>query len=158
VIGSEPFSQMDDWGKYVLSPRVMLVMVLSRRCWSWHTMSLPSQAGDGTVDVTLATARCRCRVMLVMALPSLAGDVTTKSTLVIAWCCCQVMMVMALSRRLGRGAMSLPSHAGDGTTESCWQCRCQVDVDHSAMSLPSHAGDGAVKATWARCDVIAESC
>jgi hypothetical protein len=46
---------------------------------------------------------------------------------------------MALSRRLGRGAMSLPSHASDGTTEvtwpwrdvgaeSCWRWFCRVDL------------------------------
>ncbi len=47
------------------------------------------------------------------------------------------MLTIALLRRLGRDAMSMPSHAGDGVTES-W---C----------------DGAAVATWPRRDVDAVS-
>jgi hypothetical protein len=67
---------------------------------------------------------------------------------------------MALPRRLDRGAMSLPCHAGNGGAESCWrwhsrgylallQCCCQVMI---AMVLPSHAGNGVAEVTWPRHD------
>jgi hypothetical protein len=45
--------------------------------------------------------------------------------------------------------MSLPSHADNGTVESCWQWRCRGDVSHGMMSLPNHAGYGVAKATLA---------
>jgi hypothetical protein len=86
------------------------------------------------------------------------------------------MLVMALPRRLGRGAMSMLSHAGDGTAEatwpwrdvdieSYWRRRCRVMLarvqprrhGHGAMSMSSHAGDGVAEATWSWCDVDAES-
>jgi hypothetical protein len=34
----------------------------------------PSHAGDGTAGMTLAAARCRCRVMLAFLLSSHVGD------------------------------------------------------------------------------------
>jgi hypothetical protein len=52
---------------------------------------LPSRTDDGAVETMLVVARCHCRVILVMALP----------------------------RQLCRSAMSMPSHAGDDSTESC---------------------------------------
>jgi hypothetical protein len=94
------------------------------------------------------------------------------------------MLAMALSRWLGCGAMSVSSHASDGTTEvtwslrdviaeSCWRwrcwgglavawCHCRVMLamgppwwlGHGAMSVMSHAGDGATKATWPWRDVV----
>jgi hypothetical protein len=33
------------------------------------------------------------------------------------------MLVMTLPRQLGRGAMSLPSHAGDDVAEATWPRR-----------------------------------
>jgi hypothetical protein len=73
------------------------------------------------------------------------------------------MLLMALPRQLDRGAMSLSSHAGDGSVkatlprrdigvESCWRWCCRRDVGRGMMSLPSHAGDGAVEATWPQRD------
>jgi hypothetical protein len=65
------------------------------------------------------------------------------------------MLATLLPWKLGHDVMSLPSHAGDGTTESCerWccrddlvvaQCHCRVML---AMVQPSHAGDGTAEAT-----------
>jgi hypothetical protein len=59
---------------------------------------------------------------------------------------------------VGRGAMSLLRHAGDGAAEvtlAVAQCRCQVML---TTTLSSHATDGAADATWPRRDVDAESC
>jgi hypothetical protein len=50
-------------------------------------MSLPSHVGDGIAEVTLATARCRCRGNIghgMMSLSSLAGDGAIKALLVVA--------------------------------------------------------------------------
>jgi hypothetical protein len=49
------------------------------------------------------------------------------------WCCrydlatmryqCRVMLAMAVLRRIGHGAISMPSHAGDGAaTQGCTGC------------------------------------
>jgi hypothetical protein len=66
-------------------------------CWQWH------YRGD------LATAECRCRVMLAIMLSSHASDGATDMTWprrdVDAESCCRVMLVTALLRRLGRGVM-----------------------------------------------------
>jgi hypothetical protein len=51
-----------------------------------------SHAGDGAAEVTLAVAQCGYRVTLALVLP----------------------------RQLGRNAMSVPSHAGDGIVETSW--------------------------------------
>jgi hypothetical protein len=66
------------------------------------------------------------------------------------------MLLMKLSNQcwqwrcqgdIGRGAMSLPSHAGDGTAKSCWRWHCRGNVGHGVMSLSSLASDGAAEAT-----------
>jgi hypothetical protein len=52
------------------------------------------------------------------------------------------MLVMVLSRRLGRGMVSLLSHAGDGTIETTLvmaQCHCRV---MPVMALPRQLGRG----------------
>jgi hypothetical protein len=54
-----------------------------------------SYAGDGSIETTLAVARCRFQVMLAMVLP----------------------------RRLSRNVMSVLSHAGDGVAEATWPRR-----------------------------------
>jgi hypothetical protein len=78
--------------------------------------------------------------------------------------------VMALSERLGRGMMSIPSHASDGAigatwpqhdinTESCWLQRCRTmlamtlprQLGRNAMSMSSHASDGATESYWHWC-------
>jgi hypothetical protein len=88
-------------------------------------MSLPSHASNGAVEVTwlwrnvdaescwrwycrgnLATARCWCRVMLAMMLP----------------------------RRLGRDAMSVPSHASDGPDEATWPWRDVAADNHANVT------------------------
>jgi hypothetical protein len=56
------------------------------------------------------------------------------------------MLTMLLPWRLGRGAMWLSSHAGDGAAEATWSRR---DVD---------ADDVAAVTAWSRHDVNAESC
>jgi hypothetical protein len=61
------------------------------------------------------------------------------------------MLAAALPKRLGRSAMSVSSHAGDGATVA--RCHCRVmramallrGLGRGAMLLPSHAGDGAAK-------------
>jgi hypothetical protein len=75
---------------------VMLMMVLSRWCWSWHNVAAESCEwwccrGD------LVATWYRCRVMLVMALPSHAsdGDGTTKATLDVTRCCYRGDLVVA---------------------------------------------------------------
>jgi hypothetical protein len=67
--------------------------------------------------------------MLMMMLLSHAGDSAAEAT----WLChdvdaesCwrwryRVMLAMVVSRQLGRDAMSVPSHADDGTAESISQ-------------------------------------
>jgi hypothetical protein len=47
-----------------------------------------------------------------------AGDDAIGMTMAVARCHYQVMLAMVLSRRLGRGAMSVLSHASDGTVEA----------------------------------------
>jgi hypothetical protein len=57
------------------------------------------------------------------------------------------MELSSLTGDIGRGVLSLPSHAGDGVTEVMLvvvRCHCRVML---AMSLPSLAGDGAIEAT-----------
>jgi hypothetical protein len=70
---------------------------------------LPSHAGNGSVEVMLAVAWCRCWVLLAMVLPRLAGDGATETTLPVVWC-------------------HLRSYAGDGVNEVtlavAW-CRCR---------------------------------
>jgi hypothetical protein len=48
--------------------------------------------------------------------------------------------VMVLLRKLGHGAMSVLSHAGDGTIEG--RCRCRVML---ATVLLSHSDDSAAE-------------
>jgi hypothetical protein len=38
-------------------------------------------------------------------------------------CRCRVILAMELLRRLGHGAMSIPSHASDGVVEVTWSWR-----------------------------------
>jgi hypothetical protein len=45
--------------------------------------------------------------------------------------------VLALPRQLGRGVMSVPSHAGDGAVEA--RCRCRVML--AMMLLRQHGHD-----------------
>jgi hypothetical protein len=47
------------------------------------------------------------------------------------------MLVLALPRQLGRGVMSVPSHAGDGAVEA--RCRCRVML--AMMLLRQHGHD-----------------
>jgi hypothetical protein len=67
-----------------------------------------------------------------MLLLNLPGDVGRGSTM--------ATLAMMLSRRHWMWR--------DVAVESCWRWRCRGDVGRDAMSLPSHAGDGAVKVTW----------
>jgi hypothetical protein len=55
------------------------------------------------------------------------------------------------SQIAGRGSMLQAS-------ESCWQRCCRDDVGRGMMSLLSHAGDGAAEVTWLWCDIGVESC
>jgi hypothetical protein len=175
----------------------MMAMVLSRRL-GHGAMSLPSHVWDDPAEViwlwcNICVESCwwwRCRGAW------LWHDVDAMSCwwwhcwgdLVVAQRLCHVMLAMALSRCLSHSAMSLPSHAGDGTTEmtwpwcvvalkSCWQwccrgvlamlrCCCRVmlamalprRLGHGVMSLPSHAGDDPAEAFKPWCDVGAMSC
>jgi hypothetical protein len=52
-------------------------------------------------------------------LPTHADDGDVEVMLVVARCHHGVIVAMALSRRLGRDTMSMPSHAGDDSGESC---------------------------------------
>jgi hypothetical protein len=56
---------------------------------------------------------------------------------------------MALPRQLGRGTMSVPSHAGDQAAEATWPRR---DVDVKSC------WHGAAEATWLWHDATVESC
>jgi hypothetical protein len=134
--------------------RVMLVMVLPRRCWSWR-------------DVTVESCWWRCCQVIptmallrqfgcgVMSLPSLAGDCAIESCwqgccqgdLAMTRCCCWVMLATVLPRRLGHGVMSLLSHAGGGAAkviwpwydvaaESCWWRWCRVTLTMALLSYP----------------------
>jgi hypothetical protein len=105
-------------------------------CWWWRCW------GD------LATAWCRCWVMLAIVLPSHAGDgmaLQSHSSDGAAkscwWWRCWVPL-----------ATVLPSTASDGATESRWWRRCWVPL---ATTLLSPTGDGAAKATlvvaWCHC-------
>jgi hypothetical protein len=44
------------------------------------------------------------------------------------------MLAMALSRRLGHGAMSVPSHAGDHSAEATWLWRNVGADDHANVT------------------------
>jgi hypothetical protein len=76
------------------------------------------------------------------------------------------MLVTVLLRQLGCDVMLMPSHAGDGTVESCWRWQCRDDMAVTryrcrvmlVTELLNHTGDGAAKATWPRRNVDAESC
>jgi hypothetical protein len=46
-----------------------------------------------------------------------------RGNLAVTRCQWQVMLAMTLARQLGRGVMSLPSHAGDDAIEANWLCR-----------------------------------
>jgi hypothetical protein len=72
------------------------------------------------------------------------------------WCC---------QGDIGRGAMSLLSHACDGAAEetwpwrdvaveSCWRWHCRGSASHGVMSRPSYADNGATMWPW--CDVVAD--
>jgi hypothetical protein len=77
---------------------------------------MSSHAGDNDVEScwqqrcrdNLATAQCRCRVMLVMLLPSHAGDDTAEATwprhdVDVESCwrqCCRVMMAIVLQLKV----------------------------------------------------------
>jgi hypothetical protein len=56
----------------------------------------------------------------VIVLPSPTDDNIVESMLAMMHCRYQAMLVMTLLRRIGRGAMSMPSHASDGATEVIW--------------------------------------
>jgi hypothetical protein len=108
------------------------VQVAAWCCW-WvmPIMVPPSHAGDGATKVMLAVVSCCYRVMLATAL----------------W----VMLAMTLPRQLGRGAMSLLNHGGDGAIESCWWWCCRVVL---VMVLMSHAGDGATTQHCTSCGKV----
>jgi hypothetical protein len=55
----------------------------------------------------------------VIVLPSPTDDNIVESMLAMMHCRYQAMLVMTLLRRIGRGAMSMPSHAGNDSAESC---------------------------------------
>jgi hypothetical protein len=55
----------------------------------------------------------------VIVLPSPTDDDIAESMLAMTRCRYQAMLVMTLLRRLGRGTMSMPSHAGNDSAESC---------------------------------------
>jgi hypothetical protein len=50
---------------------------------------------------------------------------------------------------VGRGTMSLSSHAGDDIVISCWQWHCRGGVSRGVMLLPHLVVDGAVEVTLA---------
>jgi hypothetical protein len=53
------------------------------------------------------------------------------------------MLVVVLPRRLNRGAMLMPSHAG--------VMMLQRRLGHDAILISSYAGVDAAKTTWLRC-------
>jgi hypothetical protein len=55
--------------------------------------------------------------------PSHAGDSAAEVTLAMARCGCRVMLAMVLSRQLGRDLILVLSHASDGATEATWPRR-----------------------------------
>jgi hypothetical protein len=66
-----------------------------------------------------------------MMLPSHADDGAANAILVVLRYRCRVILAMALSRRLGRGVMSMSSHAGDDFVESRkrWHYRGELVVE-----------------------------
>jgi hypothetical protein len=113
-----------------------------------------------------------------LALKNICVDIDDHA---VAWYHCRVVLAMTLLRRLGHGAMYIPSHAGDSAIKSCWwwcwrgdlaaaRCRCRVMLamtlsrwlDRGTWVMPmtmhlSHASDGAAKVTWPQHDVDVES-
>jgi hypothetical protein len=56
-----------------------------------------------------------------------------------------------LSQIAGRGSMLQ-------APESRWRRCCRDDIGRGVMSLPSHADDGVAEETWPRCNVCAKTC
>jgi hypothetical protein len=74
-------------------------------------MSLPSHSSDGIAEVAwswhdVIVESCRRWYY--------------RDDLAMVRCRCQVMLAMVLPKRLGWGAMSLMSHAGNGVAEVTW--------------------------------------
>jgi hypothetical protein len=113
------------------------------RCWVM-LMTVLSSPWRGICQGDLTGMWCGCWVILKMALLSHADDGATKSCW---WWCYRVCL-----------ATMLLSPAGDSATESCWWRRCWGDVGRGAMSLSSHADDVATEATGPWHDVSVESC
>jgi hypothetical protein len=72
-------------------------------------MVLPSHAGNGVAEATLAMVQCCYR-----------------DNLVVARCRCRVMLAIVLSSHVGDCVVEVTRPRHDVDAESCWRRRCRV--------------------------------
>jgi hypothetical protein len=125
------------WCRYQLMLVMALPSLAVESCWRW---------------------RWCCWVLLVMALPRQhwpSRDVIAESCW--RWCY-RVLLPMALPSLTGNGITEATLSVHDVAIGSCWWWRCRGDVGRGVISLSSHAGDGVAKVTlamaWCRYRVL----